>query len=340
MTQPAAACEPQPIVSWRRVLLTRCRSIGSWTSCCSDSRRSPWRPRRRGSPANSTSLGSRALGDDVARLADADHPRRAAGQPDARSFLGAVVLLDLADTLNMTIGIGPAVTATAVVGGSIGFGVVFAPGHRAGIFGSLAAVGGGRSGPQGRPGDGIRRGPDVSSAVNRWPSGRRDVGISTSRRMPCSSPRRTAPRYHILGVGWEPASPSTPQATFQHSGPRQRWRWRTRHGTAVPRVASSPGAHGEDVDRTLHPADVPGVAISHAPGIPATVPCPRRTGHPGDCFTTDHRASPRRTTPAPDALQERGSEIDVHHQTTDRPSSEWHDCCPSHKPSRLRGRRP
>jgi hypothetical protein len=62
--------------------------------------------------------------------------------PVPGSFLVPAALLALCDEYNVTVGVGPALTGVAVVGGSLGVGVVFAPGGRVGLFGSIAALGG------------------------------------------------------------------------------------------------------------------------------------------------------------------------------------------------------
>lgn len=46
----------------------------------------------------------------------------------------------LADRFNVTIGIGPAATGAATVGASLGAGILFAPGGRVGVYGSLGSV--------------------------------------------------------------------------------------------------------------------------------------------------------------------------------------------------------
>lgn len=47
---------------------------------------------------------------------------------------------EVANRLNVTIGIGPSVTGAAVAGGSLNVGILFAPGNRIGFYGSLAAL--------------------------------------------------------------------------------------------------------------------------------------------------------------------------------------------------------
>ena len=50
------------------------------------------------------------------------------------------LLPEVADRYQVSIGIGPAVTGAAVGGGSLSAGILFAPGHRIGVYGSLGAV--------------------------------------------------------------------------------------------------------------------------------------------------------------------------------------------------------
>ncbi len=50
------------------------------------------------------------------------------------------LLPEVATRFNVTIGIGPSVTGAGVAGGSLSAGIMFAPGNRIGVYGSLGAV--------------------------------------------------------------------------------------------------------------------------------------------------------------------------------------------------------
>lgn len=62
--------------------------------------------------------------------------------PAGMFFSGIDVVLALCNRLNISVGIGPSVSAGAGLGGSLGAGLLFAPGNRIGFYGSVGAIAG------------------------------------------------------------------------------------------------------------------------------------------------------------------------------------------------------
>lgn len=58
--------------------------------------------------------------------------------PAGTFFMGLNLVKEVCNRLNITVGIGPAVGGGVVAGGSIGFGILIAPGDRIGFYGSAS----------------------------------------------------------------------------------------------------------------------------------------------------------------------------------------------------------